>query len=627
MWLGVDVVPIHGPNGKLIGTQSAIRDITARKQMEEDLRRKTSELAEAQRLSLVGSWTWNPQTDVITWSEEMIVLAGYIQFFDDDNFRRLDGAVQNTLRTGTPYEVETEGRYPDGRKAWFTNRGEVVRDELGQITHLRGTVQDITQRKLAERALRQSEMRYRNLVESSHDWIWEVDSEARYTYAGPQCFQILGYRPEEILGKTPFDLMPEPEASRVAEAFKAIAKERKPFHNLENVNRHKNGRRVVLETNGVPIFNEYEEFVGYRGMDRDITERKHAEEALVQSEQKFLTLFRAAPTAMALNTLDGRFVDVNDAFETATGYTRQETVGQTAKELQLWADSTQREYIRSRLLAEEQLRDVEHKFRKKSGEIRVGLLSSDLIDIGGTAHVLTALKDVTEQKIAEDNLRNLTQRLINAQEDERKRIARELHDNINQRLALISMGIQKIDNTELAADTRDEVHKLMEETKSVSSDIQALSHHLHSASLDLLGLAAGIESFRREFARSHQVTVKFSHSGVPKTIPGEVSLALFRITQEALNNAVKYSGAKDFEVALLGTASHLELRVRDPGMGFDVEAATPRGLGLISMRERVLPLNGTISIASKPMKGTEISVRIPLSRNEDKHPCESRMEE
>ncbi len=724
-------------------------DITEQKRTEEELRRREWELQQAQRIAEVGNLTWDSHTGSVTWSDEMYQIHGrdpslpppsfdeLEHCFTTESWNRLLTIRNEWLRTGCSSTLDLELVREDGSTRWVSFKGEAERDADGEIVLLRGTVQDITERKATEErlreyehtienadqmiavvdsdyryvianqsfisalgkqrnevvgrhvwevlpkdvfertlkphldrsfrgevvryemkfsyprrgerdtsisyfplegvdgghrivcfwhditerhmkdeALRESEERYRSLVESSHDWIWEVDSEARYTFVGPQSFKVLGYRPEEILGKTPFDLMPEPEAARIRETFDAVTKEHKPFRNLENINRCKDGRHVVLETNGVPIFDKNGKFVGYRGMDRDITERKRTEEALVESEQKFLKLFRTAPIVIYLSTLDGNIVDVNDAFEVITGYTSQETVGRTAEELQLWAEPIQSEYIGSRLVEDRRVRDIEQRFRKKSGEMHTGLLSANLIDISGKTLVLTTVKDITEQKIAETNLRDLSRRLINAQEEERKRIARELHDNISQHLALLSFAIEQIAKTELTDDTRDSLHKVLNKTKSLSSDVQALSHQLHSASLDILGLAAGIDSFRREFAKSHQVTIQFVHSGVPNTIPGELSLALFRITQEALNNAVKYSGARDFKVALIGTADQVELTIRDPGVGFDVEAVMPRGLGLTSMRERILPFNGTISIVSKPMQGTEITVRIPLSHIE-----------
>jgi len=156
-----------------------------------------------------------------------------------------------------------------------------LRDDGGSLVGCVHVAHDITERKRAEGALRESEQRFRSLVETSSDWVWEVDANGIYAYASPKVKDLLGYEPEEIIGKTPFDLMPSDEAKRVAELFKDIVESRRPFDRLENTNLHKDGRLVVLETSGVPILGEGKNLLGYRGIDRDITERKKAEEELL----------------------------------------------------------------------------------------------------------------------------------------------------------------------------------------------------------------------------------------------------------------------------------------------------------------------------------------------------------
>jgi PAS domain S-box-containing protein len=151
---------------------------------------------------------------------------------------------------------------------------------------------DITERKLTEDALRESEERFRSLVETTIDWVWEVDRKGTYTYASPRISTLLGYAPEEIIGKTPFDFMQPDEAERIAEFFRSAVTSGKPFKNLENINRHKDGRLVVLETSGVPFFDPHGGLRGYRGIDRDITERKLAEDSLKASLREKETLLR-----------------------------------------------------------------------------------------------------------------------------------------------------------------------------------------------------------------------------------------------------------------------------------------------------------------------------------------------
>ena len=186
-------------------------------------------------------------------------------------------------------------------------------DEMAATLHARNT-----EFERVMEALGDSEERFRTLVETTSDWIWEVDATGVYTYASPKVKDLLGYAPEEAVGKTPFDFMPPDEAAKVRRQFAEIAAARRPFERLENVNLHKDGRRVVLETSGVPIFDHDGGFMGYRGIDRDITERIKAQENSVTSPTT--TSSPTCPTARCCSTACGR--DSSRPHATAGGWRR-----------------------------------------------------------------------------------------------------------------------------------------------------------------------------------------------------------------------------------------------------------------------------------------------------------------
>jgi diguanylate cyclase (GGDEF)-like protein/PAS domain S-box-containing protein len=156
------------------------------------------------------------------------------------------------------------------------------------------TIVDNSKRRQAEEELRATRERFQGLVETMYDWIWEVDSQGRYTYVSPQVRNILGYEPDEVLGKSPYDFMPDEEAKRLSEKCGSLIRERQPIVALENLNVHKEGRLVILETNGLPFYDEHGRFQGYRGADRDITKRKHAEENLRRNEETLREAHRIA---------------------------------------------------------------------------------------------------------------------------------------------------------------------------------------------------------------------------------------------------------------------------------------------------------------------------------------------
>jgi PAS domain S-box-containing protein len=234
---------------------------------------------------------------------------------------------------------------------------------------------------------------------------------------------------------------------------------------------------------------------------------------------------------------------------------------------------------------------------------------------GSFAGMIGSAIDVTDQRSAEQALESVSGRLIEAQEKERSRIARELHDDIGQKLTLLSL---EIDQTRRGASGQSgpetpTLADIRQHCAAIAADVQALSHELHSSKLDYLGIVAALRGLCDESSKKHRVTVRFTHEDVP-SLSREVSLGLFRIAQEALHNAAKYSGANEFAVELRGAAGGVQLEIVDSGAGFDLETVREKGgLGLLSMQERASLLKGTFSCVAKPAHGTRILVWLPVS--------------
>jgi signal transduction histidine kinase len=230
----------------------------------------------------------------------------------------------------------------------------------------------------------------------------------------------------------------------------------------------------------------------------------------------------------------------------------------------------------------------------------------------GVDRAACIVQDITERKRAEQALAGMSRKLLESQEQERVRIGRELHDDINQRLAMLAMELDQLPKETPELELR--VQELRKELSQISEDVQALSHDLHSAKLEYFGAVGGIRSWCKEFAERQKMEVDF-RSDVRSALPLSIGLPLFRVLQEALHNASKHSGVTRVEVQLREDAGEIHLVVSDSGTGFDVEAAFDgKGLGLSSMRERVRLMNGTIAIASKPAAGTRIHIRVPIEK-------------
>jgi len=259
---------------------------------------------------------------------------------------------------------------------------------------------------------------------------------------------------------------------------------------------------------------------------------------------------------------------------------------------------------------------------RKDGEIvqvRV-VFSLNILDCGKS--ILAVVEDVSGLRSAETALeeaetarRELARRLTTAQEKERTRIARELHDDIGQSLAILRIQMLRAGQpvSGLIGKRHPTVPELCDQLKALTEKVSKLSHQLHSSELEYVGLAAAIESHCREFSRQYKITVECCCEEIPQDLEGLLALSLLRIVQEALHNCAKHSQAKIIQVAVHGSPSELSLLIADDGVGFDLEdARLAPGLGLISMRERVYLAGGEFKITSQPGEGTCISARIPL---------------
>jgi PAS domain S-box-containing protein len=345
--------------------------------------------------------------------------------------------------------------------------------------------------------------------------------------------------------------------------------------------------------------------------------KRKAEAELATSEEKFSKTFRQSPLVLAISrTSDSRFIEVNESFEQQLGWKRDEVIGRTPPDLHLWAKAEQNAEFKSQIQINGSVRDLEAFIRRKDGEIRTLLVSGEVLEVGGQNYTLSVAADITERKQAEEMLSTMSRRLIEAQEEERAWIARELHDDFNQRVAMVSVNLECLERdlsgSEVQAKSYTE--EIKEQIKELGTDIQALSHRLHSSKLDYLGLVSACKGFCTELSARPNVEIEFRSENIPPNLPKEMSLCLFRVLQEALQNAVKHSGVRSFRVSLDATSDEVKLSVSDSGSGFDFnQAITGQGLGLTSMKERLKLVDGQLSIDSKPGQGTTIHARAPLS--------------
>jgi PAS domain S-box-containing protein len=345
--------------------------------------------------------------------------------------------------------------------------------------------------------------------------------------------------------------------------------------------------------------------------------RRKAEAVLRESEKRFRVMADTTPALVWMCDQEGKVTYLNERRVAFTGSDPNAGYGD------IWTEYVHPNDLKNvldalgRSLKSHQPFSREYRLRHCDGVYRwmFDVASPRVNGDGSFAGFIGSAVDITDQKLAQEALQGVSGRLIEAEEKERKRIARDLHDDISQKLSLLSIHIERANRSAdgSAAVTKELLAEAYQHCSVIAHDVQSLSHQLHNSRLDYLGVVFAIRSFCQELAKQHELNIEFSDTNVPSNLPEDVSLCLFRVAQEALHNAVKYSGVRQFAVSLNATENEVELLVRDAGAGFNLEAAKRnRGLGLVSMQERMNLVHGRLEIESKPGEGTKIAASVPV---------------
>jgi PAS domain S-box-containing protein len=349
-----------------------------------------------------------------------------------------------------------------------------------------------------------------------------------------------------------------------------------------------------------------------------VEERKRHEAFLLESEERFRLMADTAPTLIWVSGTDKLCTFFNRGWLDFTGRSMEQELGNG------WTDGVHADDLERCTGVYTNAFDsqvdfaMEYRLRRHDGEYR-WILDYGVPRFGSNGvfcGYIGSCIDITERKLSEISLHKLTGRLIHAQEEERGRIARELHDDISQRMAFLQIGLEQFERSvpRLNSTDRKQLHNLTEVASEMSTVLHSMSHQLHPAKLDLQGLVPAMAGFCREFSNQQGIQIKFLHHDVPGEIHQDVALCLFRIVQEALRNIVKHTNSSDATVELYAHGAGIDLCISDSGAGFDPECVHAKGgLGLVSMRERVRLIGGELAIESRGVDGTRIRVRVPLS--------------
>ena len=494
---------------------------------------------------------------------------------------------------------------------------------LFQTLLIFGLLRQRARRIMTESELKLSNDRLHQAVEAGKcvGWDWDVKTGCDRWFGDLRT--MFGIQSDTYYGDVEefrHRIYPEDQAL-VWEAVADARQKREPFTAEFRV-LHLDGTVRWVTEGGQFYYSANGDAVRMLGMAVDITERKQAEQALREGEERFRLVANTAPVLIWMSGTDKLCNYVNQRWLEFTGRPLEDELGNG------WAEGVHPEDLKGCMDTYTQAFDrreyfqMEYRLRRHDGQYR--WLSAIGVPRFNPDHsfagYIGSCTDVTEHKLAEESLADMGRKLIEAHEEERTWIARELHDDVNQRMALLAVELDRW-NQQLppsAVELHDHIHHAIQRLSNIATDIQALSHRLHSSKLEYLGLVPAAKSFCRELSEQHQAEIDFRDMAMPRSVPKEISLCLFRVLQEALQNAMKYSGVRHIKVELRGTEGEIQLTVSDLGIGFDPQDAIHRrGLGLISMRERMQLVSGEISIKSQPGAGTTIHARVPFSLNSD----------
>ena len=515
------------------------------------------------------------------------------------------------------YETRFQGRI-------FSARVEPLRDGSGPIVGVVGLAFDITERRRAEDALRESETRFRTIIESEPECVKLLDAEGRLLDMNPAGLAMVqADNIEAVRGRPIVEVIAPEHRAAFTELHRRVFAGESGTLEFEIIGFK--GKRSWLATHAVPLRDAAGTIQAVLGITRDISRRRIAERALVESEERFCKAFYANTLPLLITRLsDGMVLDTNEAFIRLVKRPRDEIIGRTTVELD-FIHAARRAEIIDMLTKTGVVNDVELEVKSADGPPRTGLLSLVRLELGGQDCTLGTYRDITEAKRAEAQLRasraalrSLATRQQDIREDERTRIAREIHDSLGQALTALKLQLSAAEEAASRDASGGGLRTRLHETTLMVDDlvksVRRIATDLRPPILDQLGLPAALEWLAQDFFKRTGITCAATIGAANDAINGELGTALFRIVQEALTNVLRHAGATRVDIALGTQSGCVTLEINDDGTGI-TEAGTmgPGSLGILGMRERAAALGGVLEVVPRQEGGTRVAAWFPPS--------------
>ena len=622
-WADVVLTALRGPAGELRGFAKVTRDMSARhREQEKDA--MLAAMFERTALGIVmvdvsGHYVRaNPQFQrMLGYSADELARkrVGDLTHPDDaeESWRILEDLVQGR-RTQATYEKRYVRR--NGQVLWARNSATRLPDADGRLRYVIATVEDITESRSAYEALRESEARLQAFTGHSPAVMFLKDREGRYRFVNEQFLQRVGLRRGQVIGRSDAELFPRSEASSFAASDAQVLARGVPLDFEETTQLAAEPRYSAVSK--FPVFDASGAVVGVGGVATDITERRKAEQALREQQTLLAEAQRLAglgcwewdPASGRVSWSDElyRIYGVeHDAFQPSfEGYLERVHPADRGRVSRLVASAVQDEGRGF---------DFEERIVRPDGEVRKLRSHGEAVrdDAGRLIKVVGACLDITEHKAAEAALRALSRRLVQAEETERRRIARELHDQVGQNLSALNINLDIVLGSLKDSSLRSRMEDSLKLVDATLQSIETVMSELRPPLLDEYGLGAALAWYAEEYAQRTGVRVLVEKpQDAGRDLRAEAAVALFRIAQEALNNVAKHAGAKLVRIWLSLEGGEVNLCIADDGSGFDV-TQPPRGRwGMSTMRERAEAAGGRFLVDSVPGKGTIVRAAVPL---------------
>lgn len=604
---------------------------------------------------------WNPAMESISGVSRKEALGQvafdlfpFLRETGEDQFFYAALAGQTVITKDRRYTVPATGR-----EGFFEGHYAPLYDESGEVIGGFAIIREITEHKLAEEALRESEKRYRDLVEHSLGLISTHDLDGQLISINPAAARLLGYEPAEMIGRN-FREFVAPSMQNYVGDYLARMRHEPSTSGLmrvvtksgeeliwlyRNLRHEEAGKRPYIIGHAQDItqrvraeralrtaYDEMEARVEERTLElkmanavleEQIAERVRAERALRESELRFRSIFENVTIGLYRTTPDGHILLANPTLVQMLGYNSFEEMARRNLEQEGFEPGYSRSEFKMRIERDGEIKGLEVSWTRFDGSVIAVRESARSIrdSRGDVLYYEGTVEDITERKRSEEALRRLADRLTTAQEDERRRISRELHDEAGQALTAIAVRLhmleRKLSDVNLnGTRVSTELGQLRAIAESTQEELRRMAHALHPSVLEHLGLTEALRSFVKEIGTYSAVKFSLLISQSFPRLSQTVESAVYRIVQEAVTNALKHAEARTISLEFTATPETARVTIRDDGCGFDVSTAEARGgVGVVSMRERAEMIGMELSISSGDRAGTLVTLSVPFANS------------